>query len=101
MTTEVRRREHDYEITVDGEHAGVAEFEERPGVVVFTHTVIDEAFGGRGLGSQLVRAGLDDVRARGLKVKPVCPFTRSWIEKHPDYQDLLAVQVADRSDREA
>jgi predicted GNAT family acetyltransferase len=90
MTTEVRRRADDYEITVDGQHAGLAAFEERPGVVVFTHTEIDDAFEGKGLGSTLARAALDDVRARGLKVLPHCPFIRSWIERHPDYQDLLA-----------
>jgi len=101
MTTEVRRREHDYELTVDGEHAGLAEFEERPGVVVFTHTEVDKPFEGRGLASLLVRTVLDDTRARGLKVNPVCPFTRSWIEKHPDYQDLLAVQVPDGGDGQA
>jgi len=101
MTTEVRRREREYEIMVDGQRAGFAEFEERPGVVVFTHTVIDDAFEGQGLGSRLVRAALDDVRERGLKVKPVCPFTRSWIDKHPDYQDLLAVQVPHGGDGQA
>ena len=101
MTTEVHRRADDYEITVDGRHAGLAAFEERPGVVVFTHTEIDDAFEGKGLGSQLARAALDDVRARGLKVLPHCPFIRSWIERHPDYQDLLSVQVTHGGDGQA
>ena len=101
MTTEVHRREHDYEITVDGQHAGLAAFEERPGVEVFTHTEIDHAFEGKGLASQLVRAALDDVRSRGLRVVPVCPFTKAWIERHPDYQDLLAVQVTHGGDGQA
>ena len=90
MATEVHRRAGDYEITVDGQHAGLAAFEERPGVVVFTHTEIDPAFEGQGLGSQLARAALDDVRDRGLKVRPLCPFIRAWIDKHPDYQELVA-----------
>jgi predicted GNAT family acetyltransferase len=100
MGIEVHRRNHDYEITVDGAHAGVAEFEARPGVVVFTHTVIEDAFEGQGLGSQLARAVLDDALARGLSVDPVCPFIRRWIERHPDYQDL-AVQVPHGGDGKA
>jgi predicted GNAT family acetyltransferase len=90
MATDVQRREHDYEITVDGTHAGLAAFVERPGVVVFTHTEIDDAFEGQGIGSALARAALDDVRARGLKVNPRCPFIKAWIERHPDYQELVA-----------
>lgn len=90
MSTEVHRRADGYEITVDGQHAGVAVFEERPGVVVFTHTEIDDAFEGMGVGSQLARAALEDVRARGLKVRPVCPLIKAWIERHPDFQDLVA-----------
>ena len=89
MTGEVHRRANDYEITVDGRHAGLTAFEEEPGVVVFTHTEIDDAFEGRGVGSELARGALDDVRARGLRVKPVCSFIRGWIERHPDYQDLV------------
>lgn len=102
MTTEVHRRQSDYEITVDGVHAGLAAFEERPGVVVFTHTEIDDAYEGKGVGSQLAQAALDDVRARGQQVVPLCPFIKGWIERHPDYQDLvgLAVEVADGGDRE-
>jgi predicted GNAT family acetyltransferase len=86
---EVRRREQDYEITVGGRAAGHAEFEEHSGVVVFTHTTIDDAFEGQGLGSQLARAALDDVRNRGLRARPLCPFIARWIERHPDYADVV------------
>jgi predicted GNAT family acetyltransferase len=89
MTTEVTRRESDYEITVDGRHAGLSEFFDKDGSVVFTHTEIDPAFGGQGLGGQLARAALDDVQSRGLSVVPRCPFIKGWIDKHPDYRDLV------------
>jgi predicted GNAT family acetyltransferase len=46
--------------------------------------------GESGLGSRLVRAALDDVRGKGLQVVPLCPFVRGWIERHPDYADLVA-----------
>jgi predicted GNAT family acetyltransferase len=90
MSTSVTRRTHDYEIVVDGAHAGLAAFEEQGSAVVFTHTEIDEAFGGQGIGGQLAKAALDDARSRGLSVVPMCPFIAGWIGKHPDYADLVA-----------
>ena len=89
MSTDVTRRDADYEITVDGRHAGLAAFAEKDGVVVFTHTEVDPAFGGQGIGGRLAQAALDDARSRGLSVVPLCPFIKGWIDKHPDYQDLV------------
>jgi predicted GNAT family acetyltransferase len=85
----VTRRVADYEITLDGAVAGHAFIELHGHTVVFTHTEIDPAYEGHGLGGQLARAALDDVRARGEHVIARCPFIKAWIEKHPDYQDLL------------
>lgn len=76
--------------TESGVVAGFAEYEDVLGVRVFTHTEVDDAFEGRGVGSTLVRAALDDVRGRDLRVRPVCPFFKSYIDDHPEYQDLLA-----------
>ena len=89
MSTDVTRRDADYEITVDGRHVGLAAFAEKDGVVVFTHTEVDPAFGGQGIGGRLAQAALDDARSRGLSVVPLCPFIKGWIDKHPDYQDLV------------
>ena len=78
-----------FEITVDGALAGFALYRLAPGRITFVHTEIDDAYGGRGLGGQLARAALDAVRARGLAVRPDCPFIKGWIAKHPDYADLV------------
>jgi predicted GNAT family acetyltransferase len=80
---------HCYEITADGELAGFTVYELRPELIAFMHTEIGEQWGGRGLGSILVRRALDDVRSRGLAVLPYCPFVRSWLERHDDYADLV------------
>ena len=75
----------------DGDRVlGVAAYERRGDTVVFTHTEVDPDAGESGLGSTLVRGALDDVRARGEKVIPRCPFVRGWIERHPEYADLVA-----------
>jgi predicted GNAT family acetyltransferase len=79
-----------YEL-LDGDRVlGVAAYERRGDTVVFTHTEVDPDAGESGLGSTLVRGALDDVRARGEKVIPRCPFVRGWIERHPEYADLVA-----------
>ena len=78
-----------FEAWVDDELAGFSAYELSDGVITFTHTEVDDAFEGQGVGSTLVRASLDDVRARGdLRVRPLCPFVRAWIDHHPDYQEL-------------
>ncbi len=79
-----------YEIRDGDRLLGVAVYERRDRQVVFTHTEIDPDAGQDGLGSRLVRAALDDVREQGGTVVPSCPFVRGWIERHPEYQDLLA-----------
>jgi uncharacterized protein len=78
-----------FEIRIDGRRAGLAAFRLGPGEITFTHTEIDDAFAGQGLGGVLVRAALDSARDRGLVVLPDCPFVRSWIAKHRDYLDLV------------
>ena len=86
-----------FEIHVDGRMAGFAAYRMKDGLVVFTHTEIDDAYGGRGLGSVLVRAALDSARSRGLPVRPDCPFVRAYIERHPDdYLDLVPTELRPR-----
>jgi predicted GNAT family acetyltransferase len=79
-----------YEARLDGELAGAAYYDTADDLIVFTHTEVDDAFEGHGVGSALARGALDDVRADGRRrVVARCPFIRGWIERHPDYQDLL------------
>ena len=83
--------EHRYEARVGGEVGGVAVYERRAGVIDFQHTEVDDSLEGQGVGSALARAALDDVRRDGtLRVVASCPFIAEWIERHPDYRDLLA-----------
>ena len=79
-----------YELTADGERAGFVTYRLSPGVIAFLHAEVDSARERHGLGSRLVRAALDDARARGLTVRPVCPFVAWFIETHEVYQDLVA-----------
>ncbi|MBA2673721.1 GNAT family N-acetyltransferase [Ramlibacter sp.] len=81
---------HQYELKLDGGVAGYAVYEEQSGRVRFTHTVVEPQHEGKGLGSKLAKQALDDVRQRGLKAVPQCRFIAAYIERHPEYSDLVA-----------
>ena len=89
--SEVRNNEarHSYVLDVDGRTAFAA-YRMEGDDIVFYHTVVPPELEGRGIGSALVKGALEDVRARGLKVVPLCPFVKGWIDRHSEAQDLLA-----------
>ena len=84
-----------YEILVDGELAGFVTYGMRGGRMILVHTDIDDAHEGHGLAGILVAAALDDIRRRGLKVLPVCPYVEKFIERHPEYDDLVDHEMFD------
>ena len=80
---------HRYEVSVDGRAAGFAAYRLQPGQIVFTHTEVEPEFEGGGVGSALARGALDDVRAKGQQAVPLCPFIAAYIDRHPEYEDLV------------
>ena len=58
--------------------------------LALTHTVVFDRWGGRGFAAQLVKQVLDDVRASGRQVVPVCSYVASYLDKHPEYSDIVA-----------
>jgi len=82
------RTHHRYELAVDG-HLAATYYEIADRVITFTHTEVPPELGGKGVGSKLIKGALDQVRVEGLKVIAQCPFVKAYIEKHPDYADLL------------
>lgn len=91
LTVQDNTTRHRFEAVDDsGAVAGFAQYLRREDHIVFTHTEVDPAFEGQGVGSTLARGALDAVRAEGLPVIAQCPFIKDFIERHPDYQDLLA-----------
>jgi hypothetical protein len=78
-----------YELRLDGRLIGLAAYRRRDGRIAFTHTEVDESCAGRGCGSRLAGAALDDARRQGLRVLPLCPFIAHYVEQHPEYQDLV------------
>ncbi|HEY5173099.1 MAG TPA: GNAT family N-acetyltransferase [Acidimicrobiia bacterium] len=84
-----------YELLVDGEVAGFVQYNMRGGRLLLVHTEVDEARAGHGLAGILVSGALDDVRRRRLCIVPVCPFVERYIERHPEYDDLVDHEMFD------
>ena len=78
-----------FELDADG-HVAFSNYRRIDGILSILHTEVPKELEGRGIGSALIRGVLDSARAQGLKVNPVCPFARAYIERHPEYAGLQA-----------
>lgn len=81
--------ERRYEIRVGGELAGFVQYRSHGTRYALIHTEIDPAFEGRGLAGRLVGDVLAEARVRGLQILPHCPYVRGYIERHPEYLELV------------
>jgi predicted GNAT family acetyltransferase len=90
--------ENRYEARLDGAVAGFARYVRRGGRTFFVHTEVDPSFEGRGIGSALVRDALAAERAAGTPIVPLCPFVRGYIDKHPEYADLVDTDLLNAID---
>ena len=83
--TEARR----FEIHYDDEMARL-EYHLRGPSIVYTHTVVPVVLEGHGIAGRLAKEALDYARDSGLSVVPLCPYVADYIDKHPEYRDLVA-----------
>ena len=79
-----------YEVWTEGRLAGTIRYTLENGEITLVHTEVDPAFEGHGLGSILVAGALADIRTRGLKLHPLCPFVAAYLRRHPEFADLVA-----------
>ena len=78
-----------YELPV-GNQIAFINYRRTDGVVILTHAEVPAGLNGRGIGSALVKASLDMLRSQQQKVIPQCPFIAIYIQRHPEYAELLA-----------
>jgi uncharacterized protein len=93
MTTEITVRENTeartYDALIAGKVVGTIVYEHGGPRIVFTHTIVEPEFRGRGIGSTLAQGALDDIRAKGVTLTNYCSFVADFITTHPEYADLL------------
>jgi predicted GNAT family acetyltransferase len=89
----IERREDDgkgrYWVTLEGYTAEMTYSRAGEKLVIIDHTGVPDALRGRGVGEALVQRGVEDARAEGRKIVPLCPFAKAQIGKHTDWQDVL------------
>jgi uncharacterized protein len=85
-----------YELRLDDRLIGLLAYRRRPGRIALTHTEVEPACSGRGFGSRLVETALGEARKAGLQVLPLCPFVARYIDRHPEYAELVAPEARDQ-----
>jgi uncharacterized protein len=83
-----------YELVDDGTVIGQIRYRREPGAFALVHTEVEPAYEGKGLAGVLVEGALQDLRERGLRMIPVCPFVRAWLRRHPEYAELVVSDPA-------
>jgi predicted GNAT family acetyltransferase len=88
-----------YEAEMDGALAGFLDYVIKHDRIALIHTEVPPAFAGHGVAANLTRFALDEARRRGLKVIAICPYVRSYLEKHPEDHDIVVGMSAGQGDR--
>jgi len=79
-----------YVLARDGASAELTYSRAGSGLIIIDHTQVPDAFRGEGVGDMLVGRAVEDARAEGVRIVPLCPFARARIARHPEWQDVLA-----------
>ena len=94
ITKEDGERRGRYVARIDGidAEAEITFTHPKPGILSANHTGVPEAMGGRGVAGALLEFMLNDARANGFKIIPVCPYVRGQYAKHPEWADLFTTK---------
>ena len=79
-----------YELRLDGERVGSADYRVSDGVITIPHVETEPAHRGKDFAARLMASVLDDVRARQLTVHPTCSYAAAYMRRRPETHDLLA-----------
>jgi len=83
-----KKSKKQYEFHID-EHTPRIEYIKAQDKIYLTHTEVPKALEGKGIGSAIIKAALEDVKSQGLTLVPLCPFVAMYIKKHPEWKDLV------------
>ncbi|WP_026450582.1 GNAT family N-acetyltransferase [Aequorivita capsosiphonis] len=89
MNVTDNKEKNRFETKVDG-HEAFIEYSVQPGVLSLNHTEVDKALAGQGVASEMTEKVLLEIELRGLKIIPVCSYTKKYISKHPEWNSIVA-----------
>jgi predicted GNAT family acetyltransferase len=73
----------------DGGLIGMVTYQLSGPIIAYTHTEVTPEHEGEGIASRLATFVMDDARAKGRTVVPICPYISKWLERHPEYEDVV------------
>lgn len=79
-----------YVIRRDGQEAELTYSITSPTMIIADHTGVPDSFRGTGAGLALATRLVEDARAEGVRIVPLCPFVKAQFGRHPDWADVLA-----------
>ncbi|MBK8197582.1 MAG: N-acetyltransferase [Acidobacteria bacterium] len=79
-----------YTATINGHTAEMTYSKAGTSRLIIDHTGVPDTLRGMGAGQAMVQRAVEDARAAGIKIIPLCPFAKAQIEKHAEWQDVLA-----------
>ena len=78
-----------FELEVDGQVVFAA-YRRRPGLLVITHVEAPPVLRGTGAAGRLMQGVAERARAEGVRIEPLCPYARVWLQRHREFSDLMA-----------
>ena len=80
------RRRYEWQ---EGDHTAFIDYIKTKDKIYLTHTEVPEALSGKGIGTRMVRAALEDVDRQQLTLIPLCPFVALFLKRNPEWKRLV------------
>ena len=77
-----------YEFHVDGQSPKI-EYIKTKDKIYLTHTEVPKGLEGKGIGTELIRQALNDIKEKEFTLVPLCPFVALFIKRNPEYKQLV------------
>lgn len=79
---------HQFEAYEGEQRVGLIAYDEDGDALLFLHTEVPSEFGGQGVAAKLTREAFEMTKAAGKRVKPLCPYTQTFLRRHPEYRSF-------------
>jgi predicted GNAT family acetyltransferase len=89
ITVNDNEKKNRFEVNIEGKTACI-EYKRKADKIYLTHTEVPSEFEGKGIASSMLKQVLHQIREEGIKMKSTCPFVSGYIERHPEWKDILA-----------